>query len=116
MHGTHATITHMTNHIGETTLIPQITLSPSPTNLDFFIKLNKCQFAIQLAFAMTINKAQGQTVKHISIDLQKPVVSHRQLYVAFLHATSPEHITVFLPHDTLESNTPNVIYPEVLLK
>jgi hypothetical protein len=35
------------------------------------IKLNRRQFPIQLAFAMTINKAQGQTVKHIGIDLRQ---------------------------------------------
>jgi ATP-dependent exoDNAse (exonuclease V) alpha subunit len=125
--GTRATITHMTDcllqirvvsgdHIGETALIPRITLSPSPTDLDFSIKLNRRQFPVQLAFAMTINKAQGQTVKRVGIDLRKPVFSHGQLYIAFSRATSPGHITVLLPRDTPESNTPNVIYPEVLLE
>ncbi|XP_034936444.1 uncharacterized protein [Chelonus insularis] len=40
------------------------------------------QYAIRLAFAMTINKAQGQTFDKIAIDLRKDVFNHGQLYVA----------------------------------
>jgi hypothetical protein len=125
--GTRATITDMSNrvlqicvmssdHIGEMALIPRITLSPSPTDLDFAIKLNRRQFPIQLAFAMTINKAQGQTVKRVGIDLRNPVFSHSQLYVAFSRATSPEHVKVLLPLDSPASKTTNVVFPEVLLE
>jgi ATP-dependent exoDNAse (exonuclease V) alpha subunit len=125
--GTRATITHMSNrllqvrvltgdHAGETALIPRITLTPSLTNVDFAIKLKRRQFPIQLAFAMTINKAQGQTLMtHIGIDLRKPVFSHSQLYVALSRATTSEHINVLLPDDTPAFSTPNVVFPEVLL-
>lgn len=34
------------------------------------------QFPIKLAFAMTINKAQGQTFEKIGIDLRKDVFNH----------------------------------------
>lgn len=40
------------------------------------------QFPIKLAFAMTINKAQGQTFQKIGIDLRRDVFNHGQLYVA----------------------------------
>ena len=40
------------------------------------------QFPVHLAYAMTINKAQGQTVKHVGLNLNSPVFSHGQLYVA----------------------------------
>ncbi|XP_018400734.1 PREDICTED: ATP-dependent DNA helicase pif1-like, partial [Cyphomyrmex costatus] len=41
------------------------------------------QFPIKLAFAMTINKSQGQTFDKIGIDLRKDVFNHGQLYVGF---------------------------------
>ena len=124
--GTRATITRMSSrlleiklitgdHAGETALIPRITLSPSLTGLDFAIKLNRRQFPIQLAFAMTINKAQGQTVNKVGIDLRKPSFAHGQLYVAFSRATSPEHVKVLLPDDCQAKSTRNVVYNEILL-
>jgi ATP-dependent exoDNAse (exonuclease V) alpha subunit len=124
--GTRGTILQMTNrlleiqlitedHAGETALIPRITLSPSLTGLDFAIKLNRCQFPIQLVFTMTINKAQGQTLKHIGIDLRNPVFAHGQLYVAFSRATSSEHIKVLLDNESQGKKTHNVVYNEVLL-
>ena len=124
--GTRATITQMSNrlleiklitgdHAGEMALIPRITLSPSLTGLDFAIKLNRRQFPIQLAFAMTINKAQGQTVNNVGVDLRKPAFAHGQLYVAFSRATSPEHIHVLLPDNSHTNSTRNIVYNEVLL-
>lgn len=124
--GSRATILRMTNrvleirlmggdHDGETALIPRITLSPSLTGLDFAIKLNRRQFPIQLAFAMTIHKSQGQTIKKVGIDLQQPVFAHGQLYVAFSRASHPDQIKVLLPHDSQSNLTPNVVWNEILL-
>ncbi|KAG5531642.1 hypothetical protein RHGRI_026310 [Rhododendron griersonianum] len=42
------------------------------------------QFLVRLAYAMTINKSQGQSVKFVGVDLRTPVFSHGQLYVAFI--------------------------------
>ena len=124
--GTRATIVNMSNrllkiclitgdHAGEVALIPRITLSPSLTGLDFAIKLNRRQFPIQLAFALTINKSQGQSLNHIGIDLRKPVFAHGQLYVALSRATSSQHIKVLLPNDSDGKKTRNVVYNEILL-
>jgi hypothetical protein len=118
--GMRATIVHMSNcllniqlltgdHTGESTLISRITLSPLLTGLNFAIKLNRRQFPIQLTFAMTINKAQGQSIKHIGIDLCKPVFAHGQLYVALSHAMSSQHIKVLLPNDLNTKKTRNVV-------
>jgi hypothetical protein len=124
--GTRATIINMSNrlieirlltgdHAGEVALIPRITLSPSLTGFDFTIKLNRRQFPIQLAFALTINKSQGQSLNHIGIDLRKPIFSHGQLYVAFSRATSSQHIKVLLPDNPHAKKTRNVVYNEILL-
>ncbi|UYV63463.1 hypothetical protein LAZ67_2004152, partial [Cordylochernes scorpioides] len=52
------------------------------TNLQYILKRH--QFPLRLAFAMTINKTQGQTFARVGLLLQeKPVFTHRQLYVAF---------------------------------
>ena len=41
-----------------------------------------CQFSICLAFAMTINKAKGQIIPYMRLDLYNPVFAYGQLYVA----------------------------------
>jgi ATP-dependent exoDNAse (exonuclease V) alpha subunit len=60
---------------------------------------------------MTINKAQGQSVRIVGLDLQTPAFSHGQLYVALSHCTSRDRIKVLLPEG---SKTTNIVYPEVL--
>ena len=125
--GTRATVLETTNrvlsvrllsgdHAGETALIPRITLTPSLTGIDCAIKLARRQFPVQLAFALTINKAQGQTLNHVGIDLRNPVFSHGQLYVALSRATCSRHIKVLLSPNTSNPYIPNVVYDEVLLR
>ena len=71
---------------------------------------------MNLAFALTINKVQGQSVKKVGIDLRIPVFSHGQLYVALSRATSSQNISVLLPDaDRDACQTCNVVYPEVLV-
>jgi hypothetical protein len=123
--GSRATIIHMTNrvlqvrllggdHDGEIAFIPRITLTPSIHGLDFTIHLKRRQFPIQLAFAMTINRSQGQSVAHVALDLRTPVFAHGQLYVAFSRVTASDEIKVLLPAPT-PAQTTNVVYSEILL-
>jgi ATP-dependent exoDNAse (exonuclease V) alpha subunit len=118
------------DHDGESVLLPRVTLSPSSTTLDFSIKLKRRQFPVQLAFAMTIHKSQGQSLTHVGIDLRKPIFAHGQLYVALSRATSSNNIRVLLPSAIPSDNvlfpsdisserasrrSHNVVYEEVLL-
>jgi len=61
--------------------------------------LERLQFPVMLAFAMTINKSQGQPVEHVGINLQISVFSYGQLYVVFSRCASPLNISVLLPRE-----------------
>ena len=102
------------DHNGKSALIPQISLRPSAKNSDFTFTLEQHQFLVHLAFTMTINKAQGQSVKVVGLDLHVLVFGHGQLYVAPSHAISGRQITALLPPGQMK--TLNVIYLEVLIR
>ena len=76
-------------------------------------QLCRRQFPVRLAFTLTINKAQGQSVRHVGIDLREPVFSHGQLYVAFSRATSYKRVKVLLPSPTSPNRLQNVVYTEI---
>ncbi|THH03718.1 hypothetical protein EW146_g10359 [Bondarzewia mesenterica] len=103
------------DHDGNIVFIPRISLIPSSFSINYAFVLKRHQFPIRLAFAMTINKAQGQSVKYVGLDLRTAVFTHGQLYVALSRATSGRRIKVLLPDSVSESITPNIVYPEVLL-
>ena len=44
----------------------------------YSVLLSHCTSSVT---SMTINKSQGQTVKHVGLDLRSPVFTHGQLYV-----------------------------------
>ena len=99
-------------HRNQTVLIPRISLIPSDVQLPFEIK--RRQFPIRPAFAMTINKAQGQTMKFVWLYLPHTVSSHGQLYVALSRVSSTSRISIFVQGEKykLETKTltKNVVY------
>ena len=96
---------------GKVVLIPRIRLLPNAETLP--VPLKRLQFPVRLAFAMIINKSQGQLVEYVRINLQTSVFFHRQLYMAFSRCTSPLNISVLLLEQSQESRTLNVVYKEV---
>ncbi len=93
-------------------LIPRIKLRP-PNDATYPFKWYRKQFPVRLAFAMTINKSQGQTFKSVGVDLfTKPVFSHGQLYVAASRVGNPANIRILVPEGNL---TRNVVYTEALI-
>ena len=56
-------------YAGNMVMIPRISLSPSSTE-DLSFDFRRTQFPLRLAFAMTINKAQGQTLNYVGLCLE----------------------------------------------
>lgn len=92
---------------GEDVLIPRIKTIPNDD-----LKFMRTQFPIQLCFAMTINKAQGQTFKRVGVDLSSPCFSHGQLYVALSRVGNADDVFVLTNDNVLK----NVVYEEVFYK
>jgi ATP-dependent DNA helicase PIF1 len=96
-------------HVGNIVNIPRITTTTNRSKWPF--TLQRRQFPLQLAFAMTINKVQGQTMKTVGIYLPKPFFTHSQLYVALSRATRVNDVSVFCPNGRTMTN---VVYTELL--
>ncbi|KAL4576399.1 hypothetical protein LXL04_012492 [Taraxacum kok-saghyz] len=81
-------------------------------------QLRRKQFLVRLCFAMTINKAQGQTIPNVGVYLPEPVFSHGQLYVALSRGISRGNTKVLVKSveksNVDEVYTSNVVYKEVL--
>lgn len=96
---------------GDVHLIPRIWLHSIEDALPFaFARL---QFPVRLAYAMTINKAQGQTLTRSGLLLNQSCFAHGQLYVGCSRVTTPEGLTVMLSAAS-NNETKNPVYHEVL--
>ena len=63
--------------IGEEVFIPRMTLNTGDSS-SFTFTLFRKQFPIVLAFAITINKSQGQSFNSLGIFIRRPLFSHGQ--------------------------------------
>ena len=71
------------------------------------------QFLVIGAFAMTINKLQGQSYDQIGIYLRNEVFSHGQLYVALSRGRHPANIKVANDNNEAVETVKNIVYYEV---
>jgi len=100
-------------YAGNVELIPRIPLD-SPEKVRNAVRFTRVQFPLRLAFAMTINKAQGQSLDRVGLLLDPPVFSHGQLYVALSRVTQPHGIRLKVPVESTEHGLiRNVVWEEV---
>ena len=99
-------------------LIPRITFIPKAGDYPF--DWQRRQFPVRVAFATTINKSQGQTMKNVGVWLRGQVFGHGQLYVACSRVSAPSQLRFAIKKVQGESEdkmtAKNIVYKEILLK
>ena len=74
---------------------------------------------MRLAYALTFNKAQGQTCDAVLLDLRKPVFSHGFIYVGLSRVRSLASLLILTADEHVQTDAPvvtNIVYPELLFK
>ena len=82
----------------------------------------RLQFPLKVAFALTINRAQGQSASKCGILLPKNVWTHGQIYVTFSRCGNLDNVHVwaeqelFKEYDLIEDAcyVKNIVYQEVV--
>ncbi|XP_029634965.1 uncharacterized protein LOC115210502 [Octopus sinensis] len=101
--GTRLVVKQMMDHVieaqiitghdkNDTAFIQKIPLNP----IDCSYPMQRLQFLLKLSFAMTINKAQGQSLKVVGLDLRTSCFSHGQFYVGCSRVNHPDNISLLL--------------------
>ena len=96
---------------GHRFLLPRISLTYTLPKTG--IEILRRQFPLTLAYAMTTNKSQGQSLTRGGIDLRDAAFTHGQMFVAWSRFRDPRNVVVLLPQKEPRSFE-NVVFRSLL--
>lgn len=104
---------------GEKVTLFRTPLQSKDNNLRIPVPFIRKQYPVRPAFAMTVNKSQGQSMKYVGINIQSvEAFAHGQLYVGVSRVTNDQNLYIIGPdcapynHERLIKN---VVYKQVLM-
>jgi hypothetical protein len=87
-------------------------------------QLTRTQFPLRLAYAVTVNKSQGQEYDQVLFDVTEQPFSHGQMYVALSRIRRFDTIKIYIGRNSLWTKTgditkkdpciTNVVYPKLI--
>jgi ATP-dependent DNA helicase PIF1 len=83
---------------GRQIMLPRVKLHHKGS-LKSGLSFYRYQFPVTPAYAMSINKAQGQTFSRVGVYLSTDVFSHGQLYIALSQVSKVENLLVVKPSE-----------------
>ena len=102
-------------------LIPRIPMISKDT--DFPVSFKRLQFPVLGAYYLTLNRAQGQSLKKAGMYLPTSVFSHGHLFVGYSRCGDPDNMHVYADQSEFDNvreyleegkmYTRNIVYPEV---
>ena len=99
-------------HMAEEVLLHPVLFTPTGV-ISREVSFCRLQFPVRLAFAMTCNKAQGQTLERCGLVLTTPCFAHGQYYVAVSRVRRAKDIFIYNAAKN-PSLTNNVVFKKVL--
>jgi ATP-dependent DNA helicase PIF1 len=80
---------------GQTILLPAIVFNISPEQSGLPFSIRRRQLPMIPAFAVTVHKAQGQTLSKVGLYITTPMFTHGQLYTALSRTRGWSNIRVY---------------------
>ncbi|KAJ1519223.1 hypothetical protein ONE63_011170 [Megalurothrips usitatus] len=100
----------------EVMALPRITFK-FPIFDNSHVQMTRRQFPLQIAYAMSIHKSQGQTIRRCALDLRSGCFAHGQLYVALSRVPSPESLLILTPERRVRDGqiyARNIVYKNLI--
>ena len=133
VNGTQCIIEEIKSHVIKARLLdggkhPEIFISKISivcSDTDFPTRFKRKQFPILLAYYLTFNRAQGQSLERVGIRLHQSVFTHGLLYIGMSRCGDPMFVFVYADQsefqhlidngilDPTKTYTRNIVFPEI---